>query len=162
MTTKTSYSAVQITLHWTIAILILAAWIFGDDMGHALRSRIENGDTGFAGNTLHVWLGTAALVLVLIRIVIRLMNGATAPIPGTTARAETIAQWGHRLLYTLMLLAPALGALVWYWGVRSLGDIHGLIANLLLIVALGHAAIALYHHYIVKDATLRRMLRPGA
>ena len=161
MTTKTSYSTLQITLHWTIAILILAAWWFGDGMGRALRTRIETGQTGFAGNTLHVWLGTAVLVLVLVRIVVRRMQGAPAPLPATTAWSEKTALWGHRLLYTLMLLVPAMGGIVWYFNVGSLGDAHGLVANGLMIVALGHAAFALYHHYIVKDGTLRRMLRPG-
>lgn len=161
MTTKTSFSALQITLHWLIALLIVATWWLSDGMGPALRDRIKTGQTGFEGNTLHVWLGGAVLLLVLIRFAVRTMQGAPAPVAGGTARSDAAALWGHRLLYTLMLIVPAMGAVVWYFNVTALGDAHGLVANGLMVVALGHAALALYHHYILKDGTLRRMLRPG-
>ena len=31
-----------------------------------------------------------------------------------------------------------------------------------MIVALGHAQVALYHHYVLRDGTLRRMTRGTA
>ena len=40
------------------------------------------------------------------------------------------------------------------------GDIHGIVANVLIVVVLGHAIIALYRRYVVKDGLLRRMIRP--
>ena len=39
-----------------------------------------------------------------------------------------------------------------------IGDRHALFANAVLIVAGVHAAAALFHHYILRDATLVRML----
>jgi cytochrome b561 len=41
------------------------------------------------------------------------------------------------------------------------GDIHGFFANVLLILALGHALMALYHQYILKDGLLSRMMKAG-
>jgi cytochrome b561 len=41
---------------------------------------------------------------------------------------------------------------------RPITHWHGLGANLLLILALSHAAAALLHYYVVKDRTLQRML----
>jgi cytochrome b561 len=158
--TRTGYSTLQIGLHWLIALMIPAAWWLSDGMGPALGERIKNGDTGFTGNTLHVWLGGAVFAIVLIRIVVRLISGAPDHVPGSPAWQDMLATWGHRLLYLLMVGVPALGALAWYGQIRISGDIHGLAANALMIVALGHAAAGLYHHYIVKDDTLRRMLRP--
>ena len=38
-------------------------------------------------------------------------------------------------------------------------DLHGLAANALLLVAIGHAAMALYHHFVLHDGVLRRMTR---
>ena len=38
---------------------------------------------------------------------------------------------------------------------------HALAANAILIVAGLHAAAALFHHFILRDATLRRMLPLG-
>ena len=34
-------------------------------------------------------------------------------------------------------------------------------ANLLVILAAGHAVVALWHQFVLKDGTLRRMLRPA-
>jgi len=31
-----------------------------------------------------------------------------------------------------------------------------------MIVALGHAAVALFHHFVMKDGALRRMLWAGS
>lgn len=161
MPPRIGYTTLQIALHWIIAILIPAAWWMSEDMGRALRTRIENGDTGITGNTVHVWLGGAVFAAVLIRIVVRLLSGAPAPVPGSPALLERAATWGHRLLYLLMVLVPFSGAMTWYVGIRDAGEVHEIASNALMIVVLGHAAAALYHHYIVKDATLRRMLRPG-
>ena len=38
------------------------------------------------------------------------------------------------------------------------GDWHALAANAILIVAGVHGAAALFHHFVLRDATLRRML----
>ena len=42
---------------------------------------------------------------------------------------------------------------------RSLGHLHGLIADALLVVIGLHAAAALYHHFIRRDRVLMGMLR---
>ena len=75
---------------------------------------------------------------------------------------QQAAVWGHRLLYVLMLAVPALGAAAWYGGIEDAGEVHELAGNALMIVALGHAAVALWHQYVRRDGTLTRMLRPGA
>jgi cytochrome b561 len=42
----------------------------------------------------------------------------------------------------------------------NVGDLHGTIATIILIVAGLHAAAGLFHHYVWRDGTLRRMI-PG-
>jgi cytochrome b561 len=39
-----------------------------------------------------------------------------------------------------------------------IGDWHALAANAILILAGVHAAAALFHHFILRDGVLRRML----
>lgn len=162
MADKTRYSKLQITLHWLIAALILATWWLGDGMGRALRTRFEQNQTGIEGNTWHVWLGGAVLLLVVVRFIVRRVQGAPAPVNDTPPLLHTAGVWGHRLLYLLMFLAPLLGAAAWYLKIGSLADPHALVADALMIVALGHALVALYHHYVLKDGTLRRMTRGTA
>ena len=161
MTAPASYSRLQIALHWLIALLIVAAWFTDDGMGRALHNRLESGATGFSGNTLHVWLGSAVFVLVLIRVLVRFGQGAPVPVDGPRL-AQRLALWGHRLLYLLMIAVPALGASAWYLGIEAAGEPHELTANLLMIVALGHALVAIWHQLFRRDGTLTRMIRPGA
>jgi len=157
MATKTKYSTLQIVLHWLIALLIIAAWLLSDGMGEALRTRVQSGATGIEGNTIHVWLGGATFLLVLIRIVVRLIQGAPGPVPGGSELIEKAGVWGHRLLYVLMVLTPALGAATWYGGIGFTGELHDLSSSALMLVALGHAVMAIYHQFILKDGTLSRM-----
>jgi cytochrome b561 len=42
----------------------------------------------------------------------------------------------------------------------SFAGMHGDLANIIGILALGHVAAALYHHIVLKDAVLERM-RPS-
>ena len=90
---------------------------------------------------------------------------------------------GHYILYALLLAVPCLGIIAQLkrgnplpifgaWDVaspwpadrataRSLREVHGLVANALLIFAGVHAVAALAHHYIFRDRTLVRMLPGG-
>lgn len=162
MSERTSYSRLQIILHWLIAALIIAAWFTPEDMGRALRTRIETGATGIEGNTLHVWLGSAAFALILLRVIVRLVQGAPGPVPGSSPLMASAAVWGHRLLYLLMIVTPAAGAAAWYGGIKPAGETHEILGNALMLVALGHALVAIWHQWVNKDGVMARMTRPGA
>ena len=158
MQERAGYSRLQIGLHWLIAVLILGNWFLGDGMGQAVREN-KIGATGAPGNW-HVWIGVTVLVLVLLRFAVRLLRGAPVPPGQPGSLAVRVAGWGHAALYILMIGVPLGGALVWYQGITSLGDIHGLAGNVLFFLALGHALMALYHHYLLKDGVVARMMRP--
>ena len=156
MTTQRGYSGLQIALHWLIALLILAAWLSGEGAEAAMQV-IEKGGT--ATFVPHVALGLAILALVALRLVVRASRGVPAApgVPGSLA--VRAAEWGHRLLYLLMLAVPLGGISIWFLGMDN-GDIHGFFANVLVVFAVGHALMALYHQFILKDGLLRRMVRP--
>jgi cytochrome b561 len=155
MNTPTGYSRLQIALHWFVAVLILVAWLTGEGAEEAMDLVEEGGTVAFVP---HVAIGLAILTLVAIRLLVRLGRGAPAApgVPGSLA--VKAAEWGHRALYLLMIAVPLGGISTWFLGL-DVGEIHGLAANVLMIAALGHAAMALYHQYIVKDGLLRRMMR---
>ncbi len=156
MKTTVGYSGVQIALHWAVAGLIVLAWLFSEGAEEAIEA-VEKGAT--VGFVPHVALGLATFALVLLRLVVRLRRGAPAA-PGVPGSLQVkLADWGHRVIYLLMIVVPLGGMSIWFGGMDN-GDIHGFFANVLMVVVLGHTLLALYHHYIVKDGLIRRMMRP--
>ncbi|PVB59798.1 cytochrome b/b6 domain-containing protein [Labrenzia sp. 011] len=159
-TQPAAYSPVHIFLHWVIAALIVFQLVFGEsikDLGRALR------DTG-APDTLttvmgnaHIWVGVTVLVLTLLRLLIRARFGVPAPVPASRIQ-ELAARVVHGLLYLLMIVVPITGLLAWYGGIREAGDLHELAKPLFIILILLHVAGALYHHFALKDRTMKRMI----
>lgn len=82
------YSLAQISLHWIIALLVLAQFLNDDAIGAAWRA-IRRGAAEVPGGVLvtaHVVAGIAILALVLWRLGLRLTRGAP-PAPPTSPRA---------------------------------------------------------------------------
>ena len=129
--------------------------------------------------TWHFMLGLSVLLLVAVRVVVRL-TGATPPILPAPPRWQVVLS---RLmlvaLYALMIGMPLLGWLtlsaegkpipfffvqfpalvnesksIALWA-KELHETGGTIGYFLIAM---HAAAALFHHYFVRDNTLRRML----
>lgn len=157
MKSTTGYSGIQIALHWLVAVLILVAWFSGEGAEEAMEAVEEGGTIGFVP---HVAFGLAILALVAVRILVRLSRGAPAAPGEPGSLAVLAADWGHRLIYLLMIAVPLGGASVFFLGLE-VGEIHGLAANVLMLVVLGHALMALYHQYVLKDGLLRRMMKAG-
>ena len=42
--------------------------------------------------------------------------------------------------------------------VAGLGEVHVLVMNLLMLTILGHAGMAIFHHYVLKDGLLKKMI----
>ena len=156
MAARSGYSGLQIALHWIIAILIPLAWLSSGGAEEAWDAMEEG--AAAPGFVPHVILGLAILALAILRLIVRLRRGVPEA-PGVPGSLQVRASdWGHRLIYLLMIAVPIGGISIWFGGMDN-GDIHGLFANVLMIVVLGHALRALYHQYVVKDGLLRRMMK---
>lgn len=155
MKTTAGYSTLQIALHWAVALLILVAWLSAEGAEEALEAIEDGGTVDFVP---HVAFGLAILTLVVLRLAVRLTRGAPAA-PGVPGSLPVkAAAWGHRVIYLLMIAVPLGGISIWFGGMDN-GDIHGLFANVLMLVVLGHTAMAIYHHYVLKDGLIRRMMK---
>ena len=174
--TPDRWGSVSKSLHWLIALLILALGIVGLLMGELPKT-----PKYFWVYTAHKSIGITVLVLVVLRLLWRLYAGAPRPVPGTPGWQERIASATHWLLYVMMFAIPLSG---WLYdsasGLRpfklfGLLEMPKLVAPderaaqlshafhewgfwALILVVLAHAGAALYHHLQQRDATLVRML----
>jgi cytochrome b561 len=160
---KSGYNGLQIVLHWTIAVLVLFQLLFGESMTTYVDAAADGHQLSPYEQTMgsaHYWVGFSVLLLVFVRLSVRLFVGAPKADSRMPKWMAFTSRATHALFYSLLVGAPVSGLLafyVWPW----MGDIHGW-AKPVFIVLIGiHASAALFHHFILKDAVLRRMLIPA-
>lgn len=165
-----NYDRRSIVLHWASAVLVFALWCVGQTIDWFPR-----GTPRITVRSLHITFGVVLGFLVLARL-LWWARGGTRPAadPGL---AGSIAKSAHGLLY--LLLVAVVGAGIAFTLVRGdnlfglfkltsiapdnkalrhdIGELHELAANALLVLALLHAAAAVWHHRVLKDGVLRRM-----
>jgi cytochrome b561 len=176
---KTRYGALAQAFHWLTAICVIAGWLLGQFLDVFPKGPPRN-----VAFFMHMTLGQVVMVLLIVRIIWRVANPPPPLEPTRFGRLLAIAsRVGHYLLYALLVAVPILGIIVqlkrgnalplfgaWNFAspwptdratARSVLEVHGLLANALLILAGLHGAAALVHHYVFGDRTLVRML-PGS
>jgi len=173
----TTWGWAAIALHWIGAALIILLLAHGWWMTH-LTSRPER-LANYAG---HAAMGYDLLVLLAARLLWRWMNPVPGP-PGDTKPWERLAAHvSHAGLYVLMFATTLVG-----WGLAGTmrtplqqdifgikvpliyanpdravhemwEDTHRVLAYVLLALVVVHVAAALYHHFVKRDAVLKRMV----
>jgi len=167
--TEERYGSITRFFHWSMALLI--SWQF-----LKFFDRIADGEH-WVGQTLvpwHISIGTLLLFLVAARLIWARTQDAR---PAQQADMAFLVKAGHGLLYAGMALLPITGVLTMIGGghgwtafgielvasgeeipwMASLGSLHSPIAWLLLILVVGHIAMALLHHFVRKEEVLQRM-----
>ena len=167
-------SATQL-LHWATVLLVGIAYVLSPG---GPESRVYS----TASDGLRDWhesVGLLVFALVLLRLMWRLLRVEPEPVP-MAAWMRASATAAHWALYALLLAIP-LTAIAGAWleahpltilGIgdvppllapaHDLGalvaDIHTILGNVIMWLAGFHAAAALFHHYVLRDDTLRSML----
>ena len=165
--------------HWAVVLLILAQATVGLVMVELPRKPSIIGVYSF-----HKSLGLTILLLAVLRLAWRAFDRRPEE-PATMPHWQALAaRGGHVLLYGLLFAVPLSGwlfdsasslrPLVW-WGLVEMPSLtggadkafkplaeaaHEWLFWILVLVAAGHAAAALFHHFHDRDEVLRRML-PG-
>lgn len=128
----------------------------------------------------HKWFGVTIFLVATLRLAWRLVNPVPRPPVTTPLWQRRAAIASHAALYTLLIVMPltgwimssALNLPVVYLGLihipspfgvdRELGEalryVHHLLAWTLLVLVMIHVLAALYHHFVLRDDVLRRML----
>jgi len=166
------YGPVSRIFHWSMAFLFFCQFVIAVTLFFSGDSPV--GDQLWP---IHQELGFSLFLLVFARGIWGVLNLANRPPKqGLSGRLATL---GHSVIYALMIAVPALALL------RASGDeygfsflgiqifkptgtentvltapgnaLHSLLGWVLLVVVAGHAVMALFHHFVLRDDTLRKM-----
>lgn len=168
-----TYSRPMMLMHWLTALLVAAAFVLvwsSEVEDKALHQQIVG---------WHKAVGITILALTLLRFALRLASQLPAAIE-TGAMQARAARLAHAGLYLLLLATPVIGwfmssaagrPISWFGlfelpmlmspdkpAAKLLHEVHENAGTLMLILIGVHALAAIWHHRVLKDGTLRRML----
>ena len=168
------YSPLAKSLHWIIALFIYANLYLGFTL-HSSHIGIER----MRLIHLHKSIGLTVFLLFFLRAAMALIRYNQRH---TFQRhlSQKLIQWSHVGLYLLLFLMPlsgitmsmSLGYYVSLFNIVSIPPLipenmavfhishtaHAVLAYLLIGLLVLHVAVALYHHFILKDRYLSKML----
>ena len=171
------FSRAQRTLHWAMAVLVLAAYLAIEQ-----RGLFERGSAPRAAMVQsHFWLGITIFALAAWRLALRWKLPAPAVTPALPAWLAWPSAAMHVALYAFFIVMPLLGlATAWADGkevvvpltdwalpallapdeslAHALEDLHGTIGEAFYWVIGLHVVAAAWHHWGRRDDALKRML----
>lgn len=172
---SSQYGWLSAGLHWVMLFLLVAVYASME-----LRDFYPKGSaTREAMKTWHYMLGLCVLGLATVRLAIHFVGPVPAISPTPSPWQATGAKLTKVALYVFMLGMPALGWMLLsakgtpipFFGLQlpallnedkalaeTVKEIHEAGATIGYFLIGLHAVAALYHHYLLRDDTLRRML----
>ena len=173
----TRYDGPSIAMHWVMLLLMAAVYACIE-----LREFYPKGSDIRDGlKSLHFMLGLAILFMVALRLLLRLGRPAPPISPTPPVWQALASRLVHLGLYVFMIAMPfagwlmlsAAGKPVPFFGLElppligldkplahRIKEMHETFGSVGYYLIGFHALAALFHHYVMRDDTLRRML-PG-
>jgi cytochrome b561 len=170
------FDGLTIGLHWTTVLLVLA--LFASAWLHALAEARQS-DFAPIVLQLHRSFGVTVWAVTAFRLAWRMTNARLPPFPAAMTKMHRAAVKSSEYgLYALLLVQPVTGLLTTLAGGRPFGLFlwrfsplmprdemlraavhfsHELGAWALAALAVGHAAAALFHHFVRRDDVLACM-----
>lgn len=169
------FSPSQILFHWIIFIFIVLTYATMELKGISPKGS----DAREWMKTLHYTLGGSVMLLMLVRIILKVTHKAPDITPAPPNWQIALSKAVHGVLYLMFIALPLLGILTLYYGQiewsffsyampvsneqnsnlqHNLKEVHEFIASTGYFVIGIHALAALFHHYVMRDNTLIRML----
>lgn len=167
------YPVSRVALYWLMLLLLVAVYASMELHGFFPKDSAAHE----ALKTWHYMLGLGVLALVALRLLLRWLQPGPPLAPAPPWQAALVKAI-HVGLYAFMVAMPLLGWLILstagkpvpFFGLElpalmapnktlsgQIKDVHEAIATLGYFLVGLHALGALFHHYVIKDNTLRRM-----
>lgn len=161
MKSPSAYSLPQRILHWLTAAVVLFNLLLPDGMNawhRALRQTGTATPEQISAANIHAYAGIAVLLMVILRLLFRRLQGVPGPPQEEPAILRLAARLAHGLLYLLLVMMPLTGIGAYYLGWSGSGDVHADILKIILWLVLAmHVGGALAHQFYWKTNVLRRM-----
>jgi cytochrome b561 len=158
----TGFNRTQIGLHWAVAALLVVEFASHEGIKPAFRAVMQGQDLAVGlGANLHIYTGFALLVLVAWRLVLRLQRGTPDLPEGNPSWMEWASKLTHWAIYALLFAIPVTGIWAWYGPNHEMGDLHEMLWTVGWMLVALHTVAALYHHYVLKDGLIKRMMKAG-
>lgn len=174
--TSSRYGLLSVSIHWLVAVAVYG--LFG--LGLWMTSLSYYSPWYQKAPKIHMTIGVILLLLMIFRVVWRFFSAQPKPIETHSALVRFLSKAGHLGIYLLLFVVMLSGYLIFtadgdpivllggieipalITGIPNQADLTGAIhlygAWTLVVLSVGHALAALKHHFIDKDATLKRML----
>lgn len=172
------FGALAQAFHWGMLMLLTAVCLAIE-----LKGAYPRGSAGRAALThWHELLGLSAALAVFARLFWRALDAPPPSLPGTPGWQRRATKLTKLALYGLLIALPVTGLIaaigrgneVIFLGIdfnaligpiaagagKTAKEVHEIMATAAYWLVGLHAAAAAWHHFIARDATLRRML-PG-
>jgi cytochrome b561 len=174
---RVRYDGLEMSLHWATALLVVINYVLAQVWGYLQRGT----PLRHSLQSLHVSFGLLLTAVIVARLLWRAGPGRRVP-PATSGLIELASRLVHYALYGLLIAVAVLG-LCFRWAqgeplsflglfaipspypfvkaqAHTIGGLHNWAATILIVLAGLHAAAALFHHFVLRDDVLWRML-PG-
>jgi cytochrome b561 len=173
---RARFDSLTIGIHWATVLIVLA--LFATAWLHALAEERESDFTPLLLQ-IHRSLGVTVWAVTALRLAWRLTNASLPPFPPEMTTLHRVAvKLSEYALYALLLGQPVTGMLTTLFGGRpftlfvwqipqpvSRNDMlreafhssHELGAWTLAALVAGHAGLALFHHFVLRDDVLECM-----
>lgn len=171
--TLSNYGFVSKNFHWIMAFIILFNFTLGYFMGD-----LDKGPLRFFIFNLHKSIGIVVIVLIILRFLWRLVNLAPTPLSQNNL-LNKLSKFVHYFFYFILLVvtfsgwtySSARGGPISVFGLFSVPalvekneeigkiarNIHTISVYVFIAFLAIHILASLYHHYFLKDKTLKRM-----
>ncbi len=174
--TSNQFGHLSVLLHWLVALVVYGMFALGLWM-----VTLGYYDTWYhKAPEIHKSIGIVLLIVMVVRAIWRFVSPPPKPLASYSRLIRVSAVLMHILLYILLFSILISGYLIstadgqsiavfdWFTVPATLtgqgeqadtaGMIHLYLAWAVVILSLLHAVAALKHHFIDRDATLKRML----
>jgi cytochrome b561 len=160
MKNPSSYSRTQIALHWAVAVLVAAQYIFKDAISGAWDA-IRAGETYAFDPLILAHVGGGGLILAFVgwRLALRIKRGVPAPPANEPAPLKTLSHMAHWAFYAVLAAMAVTGSLAWFGGVTQAAQAHNVLKVALLALIALHVLAVPFHHIVLKNNVMRRMIR---